>query len=121
MKEGTPAQSSQAVTSMRSRGLLQNSMRFDELKAKWNWKPIHNCPGRYILPGVDGILSPEDLLGHDVQLSEFRVDKAKDIVVVAKLGDGGLISYKRKDGTYLHTLNTVTGFERKLLQLGIEL
>ena len=96
-------------------------MRFDELKAKWNWKPIHRCPGRYILPSVDGFLSPEDLLGHDVQLSEFRVDKAKDIVVVAKLGDGGLISYKRIDGTYLHTLNTVTGFERKLLQLGIEL
>src|SRR5712691_10529906 len=96
-------------------------MRFDELKAKWNWKPMHSCPGRYILLGVDGNLSPEDLLGHEVQLSEFRVDKAKDTVVVAKLGDGGLISYKKIDGTYLHTLNSVTGFERKLLQLRIEL
>jgi len=96
-------------------------MRFDELKGKWNWKPILSCPGRYILPGGDRMLSPEDLLGHEPQLSEFRVDKAKDIVIVAKLEDGGLISYKRIDGTYLHTLNTVTGFERKLLQLGIEL
>jgi hypothetical protein len=96
-------------------------MRFAELKAKWNWKPIHNCSGRYILCDAEGILSPEDLLGHEVQLSEFRVDKARDIVLVARLGDGGLISYKRLDGTYLHTLNTVAGFERKLLQLGIEL
>jgi hypothetical protein len=96
-------------------------MRFDELKAKWNWKPMHHCPGRYILGDADGILSPKDLLGHEIQLSEFRVDKARDIVVVARLGDGGLISYKRIDGMYLHTLNTVAGFERKLLQLGIEL
>ena len=96
-------------------------MRFDELKGKWNWKPILSCPGRYILPGGDRMLSPEDLLGHEPQLSEFRVDKARDTVVIAKLGDGGLISYKKIDGTYLHTLNSVTGFERKLLQLGIEL
>lgn len=96
-------------------------MRFDELKAKWNWRPIHNCPGRYILSGVGDSLSPEDLLGHEVILSEFRVDKAKDMVVVARLVDGGLISYRRTDGTYLHTLNTDAGFSRKLKELGIEL
>jgi hypothetical protein len=96
-------------------------MGFDELKTKLNWKPIRNCPGRYILSGADETLSPEDVLGQEVQLSEFRVAKAKDTVVVARFEDGGLISYKRGDGTYLHTLNTVAGFERKITQLGIEL
>ena len=97
-------------------------MSFDELKTKWDWKPIHNCPGRYILSGPLGALPPEGLLGHAAaQFSEFRVAQAKDIVVVARLRDGGLISYKRADGTYLHTLNTSAGFERKLMQLGIEL
>jgi hypothetical protein len=66
-------------------------------------------------------LSPEDLLGPDVEMSTFQVAAAKDTVVVADLGNGGLISYQRTDGTYLHTLNTVEGFERKLLSLGIEL
>ena len=66
-------------------------------------------------------LSPEELLGHDIEMSTFQVAAAKDTVVVADLGDGGLISYKRADGTYLHTLNTVEGFKRKLLSLGIEL
>ncbi len=96
-------------------------MGFDELKTGWNWKPIHNCPGRYILCGVDGMLAPGDLFGQEVSLSEFHVDKARDTVVIVKFRDGGLISYKRIDGTYLHTLNTVAGFERKLMQLGIEL
>ena len=96
-------------------------MSFDELKSKWKWKPIHACPGRYILLGVDDALSPEDLLDHKVEISEFHVDKAKDIVIVAKFKDGGLISYKKSDGTYLHTLNTAEGFERKLSQLNISL
>jgi len=96
-------------------------MRFAELKSKRNWKPIRACPGRYVLLDGNKTLSPEDLLSHEVEVSEFHVDKAKDIVVVAKLKDGGLISYKKIDGTYLHTLNTSEGFERKLSQLEITL
>ena len=96
-------------------------MSFDELKMKFNWKPINNCPGRYILSVGERTLSPEDLLGKEVRLAEFRVAHAKDVVVVARFKGGGLISYQRVDGTYLHTLNTAAGFERKLLQLGIEL
>ena len=44
---------------------------------------------------------------------------AKDTVIVTSFEDGGLISYRKPDGTYLHTLNTREGFERKLRQLGI--
>jgi hypothetical protein len=65
------------------------------------------------------MLSPADLLNREAEISEFIVAQAKDIVVVAQLEDGGLISYKKIDGTYLHTLNTVEGFSRKLSQLGI--
>jgi hypothetical protein len=34
---------------------------------------------------------------------------------------GGLVSYRKPDGAYLHTLNTPDGLARKLAQLGIEL
>ena len=40
--------------------------------------------------------------------------------VVATLEEGGLISYRKSDGRFLHTLNTTAGFRRKLEQLGIE-
>ena len=96
-------------------------MNFEELKSGWGWKPIRNCPGRFILHEGDGNLSPEELVGPDVELSEFQVEYARDTVVVGQFGDGGLISYRKKDGTYLHTLNTTPGFERKLAQLGIRL
>jgi hypothetical protein len=50
---------------------------------------------------------------------EHRVPGARDPVIVARFEDGGLISYLRADGTYVHTLNTCEGLERKLAQLGI--
>ena len=96
-------------------------MDFDELKTNWTWKPIHNCPGRFILDQQACALSSEEIIGGVIEPSEFQVEGAKDTVIVVQLSDGGLISYRKKDGKYLHTLNTVAGFARKLEQLGIRL
>jgi len=96
-------------------------MTFSELMTKWSWKPIRGCPGRYTLSVAPVDLAPEDLLGHEVELNTFEVPAARDTVVVGRLDEGGLISYRRADGVYLHTLNTREGFERKLAALGIEL
>ncbi len=95
-------------------------MGFDQLLETWRWKPIRNCPGRYILQTEETGLSLRDLLGNDIEVAEYQVDTAKDLVLVARLDKGGLISYKRKDGSLLHTLNTPAGFRRKLSQLGIK-
>ncbi len=96
-------------------------MTFDELLTRWNWKPIRNCPGRFKLVGVQPDLPPHAVTGPAATSSEFHVETARDRVVVARLDGGGLISYKRADGTYLHTLNSAEGFKRKLSQLGIVL
>ena len=96
-------------------------MTFDELMGAWAWKPIRNCPGRYVLAGAASDLRPQELLGSEAEASEHRVPEARDAVLVAELPDGGLISYRRDDGSYLHTLNTPEGFRRKLAQLGIDL
>jgi hypothetical protein len=66
-------------------------------------------------------LTPSELAGADIVLHEHRVPTARDAVLVARLEDGGLISYRRANGTYVHTLNTIEGFARKLAQLGIAL
>ena len=94
---------------------------FDELMAKWSWKAIRGCPGRYTLNAGPASLSPEDLLGPDVEVSTFRVQAAKDTVLVVRMDRGGLISYRQTNERYLHTLNNAEGFERKLASLGIEL
>jgi hypothetical protein len=93
---------------------------FDEMMTKWSWKPIRDCPGRYKLPASTD-LAPEDLVGPETEVKTFQVTAARDTVMVASLNDGGLISYKRADGSYLHTLNTAEGFKRKLRDLGIKL
>ena len=94
-------------------------MSFDDLMKSRQWRPIRNCPGRFILTDGGPFTSLAEILGPDTEVSEFRAAAAKDIVLVAGLDRGGMISYKRADGSFLHTLNTEEGFARKLRQLGI--
>lgn len=97
-------------------------MTFAELLKTFAWRPIRNCPGRYVLRhGAENGLRVEELTGREAQVSEFRTSAARDVVLVAALDEGGIISYKRADGSLLHTLNTPDGFQRKLKQLGINL
>ena len=94
---------------------------FEQLFRERNWKPIRNCPGRFVLSEAAGHLTPAEILGEAGRgVSEHKVQAARDTVLVVGLEGGGLISYRRADGSHLHTLNTAEGFERKLLQLGIE-
>jgi hypothetical protein len=45
--------------------------------------------------------------------------RAKDTVIITPIENGGIISFRRQDGTYLHTLNTKEGFARKRADLGL--
>lgn len=96
-------------------------MSFEELKQRLEWAPIRGCPGRFILRAGTVDLRPEEMVGPGCELKVFRIDGARDVVVAGRLAGGGLISYKKGDGKYLHTLNNGEGFERKLAQLGISL
>jgi hypothetical protein len=95
-------------------------MTFDQLKAQGNWRAIPDCPGRFVLSVGPSPVPPEKLIGPDVEVTEHQVAAAKDPVLVARLDDGGLISYRKSNGTFVHTLNTSEGFERKLRQLRID-
>ena len=94
-------------------------MTFDELFGRWDWRPIRNCPGRYVLHAARTDLSQQEVLGRDAEAAEYEVAAAKDCVLVVAFEGGGLISYRRGDGSLVHTLNTAEGFGRKLRQLGI--
>ncbi len=94
---------------------------FQELWARWPWRPIRNCPGRFVLPWTEQPIWFEVLLDCSCIPQAFSSPAAKDPVLVVPLEDGGLISYRQTDGRLIHTLNTPEGFSRKLQQLGIAL
>jgi len=96
-------------------------MTVEELLTALKWKPIPHCPGRYVLDRPEPTLSPDQLAQVNYAPAEFHVEAAKNAVLVLALEGGGLITYWRIDGSYLHTLNTDSGFQRKLVQLGIML
>ena len=94
-------------------------MTFDTVKSLGTWMPIRGCPGRLVLKGTPPTYSITDLLGQGMNIQQFQSRSARDVVCVVCLDDGGVISYQRSDGTWLHTLNTKEGFRRKLDQLEI--
>ena len=94
---------------------------FQELWGRWPWRPIPNCPGRFVLPWTERPVSFEVLLDCSCVPQVFASSVAKDPVLVVPLEDGGLISYRQPDGRVIHTLNTPEGFSRKLQQLEITL
>jgi hypothetical protein len=83
-------------------------------------RPIEDCPGRWVLE-VDADLAPAEIVGADAPVARVRVPAARDEVWIAALSDGGLISYARSDGSFVHTLANPEGFARKLAALGIDL
>ena len=94
-------------------------MTFSALFDRWAWRPIPNCPGRYALAAGPVATPPEDFVPGANDRSEHVCALARDPVIVTPFEDGGLISYRKAGGLFLHTLNTREGFERKLGQLGI--
>lgn len=92
---------------------------FDTLAAHHPWRPIPGCPGRSSLCVQPADHDPHWLVGPTAVLHVYHIDKVRDTVVVAQLPGGGLLSYHRANGTWLHTLNTPEGLARKLHQLGI--
>jgi hypothetical protein len=92
---------------------------FDEIFGRWGWSPIPNCPGRYTLAKGTRSLSIIEVVGHQTAVFEYAVSTARDRVFIVLLREGGVISYRRQDGSFLHTLGTAAAFDRKVLQLGI--
>jgi hypothetical protein len=96
-------------------------MTFAEIKARWPWKPIPHCPGRFVFAAGPTAMAPSEIAMQAAEPIEHVSSVARDPVVVTAFADGGLISYRKSNATYLHTLNSREGFERKLRQLGVAL
>ncbi|MBT3274146.1 MAG: hypothetical protein HN368_13395 [Spirochaetales bacterium] len=63
--------------------------------------------------------SPSDIAGPGAEIHVFNIATASDTVHVVEFADGGIISYQKDTGLFVHTLNNSTGFQRKLENLGI--
>jgi len=95
-------------------------MTFDEIWNMGDWRPIRDCPGRYVLRGASPELVLAELIS-GAEIQSFESPHARDKVFVARLANGGIISYQRSAHSWLHTLCTAEGFQRKLRQLEIGL
>ena len=101
------------------------------LQLLWNfceWKEIRNCPGRYTVRRRRDLARwpPERLLAAALgaaapQTSLWRHRSgAKDAIHAVRFaGGGGLLTYARADGAFVHTLNTESGLLRKIAALRV--
>ena len=94
---------------------------FQKIFEKWNWKPIQNCPGRYIFSAGVSDLTVSDIAASRSPVLEYASQAVPDKFLVMKFDDGGgIISYRKSAGCFLHTLNDADGLARKLSQLMAE-
>lgn len=115
---------------------------FITLYNTFRWKMIPNCTGRYTCRDHKAVshLTPTKLLeaaGIEssvvVKLQQYHVtldkEKRKDPIYVIPFADDGLtglISYVKRKGdeddiSYVHTLNSGSGFQRKLEAMSVVL
>eukprot|EP00050_Salpingoeca_kvevrii_P017427 m.65038 g.65038 ORF g.65038 m.65038 type:complete len:127 (+) comp7551_c0_seq1:1160-1540(+) len=92
----------------------------------FSWREIRGCPGRFVVSRDADTTTPEELLAaigadESVCASLQRVSSAgrDPIALVAFPGGGGLLTYIKANGNYVHTLNSESGRRRKLLALGL--
>ncbi|MDF1744726.1 MAG: hypothetical protein P1V19_13605 [Gimesia sp.] len=95
-------------------------MKVDELLKRFEWQQIPNTTGRFTLQKQDEQVSVESLLNStEMEIKQYPSAHPEELIHVVELEDGGLISYERKDATFIHTLNSLNMFKRKLWELGI--
>ena len=95
-------------------------MSFRSLIEANEWRPIRGCPGRFVLASGPSDRPPHEFCGvRAEQVSTHHASGARDPVYVLAFAGGGLISYRRSDGTFVHTIGDDDGFTRKLKQLCI--
>jgi len=92
---------------------------FASLCRRFPTTPIAGCPGRHLIHGEERT-SVAALVGDAIPVGQYVSRHARDPVFVARIPGGGLISYAKPDGSFVHTLCDDEGFARKLAQLGIE-
>ena len=92
-------------------------MRFETLLAGLEWAAIPNCPGRYVLRTDRAAIPPARLVGGNATMRACQSPHAADPIELVLLEDGAVLSYRKPDGRYVHTLNTPEGLVRKLAQL----
>ena len=95
-------------------------MTVAQLLREWSWEEMKTAPGRFQLVAPSPQPPMEELLGAEMEVRTVPSSAAGETIVLAEFEDGGLISYRRADGTWVHTLNTRSRYRRKLWELGIE-
>lgn len=114
---------------------IQQYEHLVRLYKAFRWKPISRCTGRYTCRDHQWVatLRPFQLL-HSIGLGStfdqrdealLHIPGRADLVIVLALDthyETGIISYVKQTGDerkYVHTLNTPSGFRRKLSAIGV--
>ncbi|WP_013627194.1 hypothetical protein [Rubinisphaera brasiliensis] len=89
-----------------------------EVLAKGTWERMDGDQVRWVWKG-DRNVSPRDLLGEQADLQLFPSVSGSGSIAICVLDDGGLVSYEREAGQWLHTLNGVSAFRYKVYELNV--
>jgi hypothetical protein len=91
-----------------------------ELMARFSWEQMSGQQGRFVLADASDPPSLGALTGDGVPSRRVPSISGGDEIHLVPFDDGGLISYLRENGQWLHTLNTPRAFKRRVWDLGLD-
>lgn len=110
--------------------LGDGGMLLQKLWDSGRWRQLKNCPGRYVSRDKgNASLQPLELLRRSIGARVERwiavcanIEKeGKDRITVVRFVDGGgLLTYNKGEGVFVHTLNTESGLCRKLIAMQVD-
>ncbi|WP_417384726.1 hypothetical protein [Gimesia sp.] len=95
-------------------------MKIEDLLKRFQWEQIPDTNGRFTLNKSEPSRSVQELVNsEEIEIKQYPSAHQQEQIFVVELEDGGLVSYQRKDGSLIHTLNSLNMFKRKQWELGI--
>ena len=93
-------------------------LALERIYQREQWRPIPGCDGRYVYRGPRRSSVLENEPHKLVRLRE--ASESEDGIVVGLLrGGGGVLSYEKFSGVFVHTLGTASGLIRKVAALNM--
>lgn len=100
---GDPSECLRDCAQLLQRGPWQ---RMNENELRWQWTGPRQMTAR-------------ELLGNAAEIHVFPSVNRRDTISVCLLSDGGVISYARDNGDWIHTLNGLSDLRYKIYELNL--
>jgi hypothetical protein len=97
----------------------QGEVTCQSLMAKYAWIQLPDERNRWHLEQKWSPMTLAELISEPAEIVTHKTTGSSYTIHILRFADGGVITYQKGEANYLHTLNTLSLFKKKLWDLGL--